>query len=491
MKDIVIDVFLAAKDEFNKNNREHAFEIFGFDFLIDEDFRVWLIECNTNPYFGVPNKFIADLLPRMISEMLEITVDVIYPPKRKYPLPERNFELIYTPDVNTRRPFTTPLYPLHEPEKTLPRSTMNSRLRKSRGKTRRNKSVVSSKNKTSSMGKNSGSRKAQSIVRKHMSYKFAQKNLERAYLSSGDKSKSPALNKSYHKIDLNRANSSDKKTTITPRVNYANQSNLQLSVLVLTNELLSGKATGEFKSKSFQMVMSRIFQKIHMCTVQLSKTLMELSEPKNELYNSILPAISENQNDLAIQNEPMDLKQIKLKMIDPICESLEKLAKSKYIIKIGETDGGNIFLKLIKELKALLEDQVQDWFTDDDRKEQRYLKANLIKSVVESINSMLKNSRVKNQYIDDASIDVLIDAFLWANKHKEDKGNQENNQPDSENDVAKMNGLSKKNSNQISKLDMDLKSLRSYEESYDLLIQILCTICNIKPSKSFVSSAQV
>lgn len=44
MKDIVIDVFLAAKDEFNKNNRDHAFELFGFDFLIDEDFRVWLLE---------------------------------------------------------------------------------------------------------------------------------------------------------------------------------------------------------------------------------------------------------------------------------------------------------------------------------------------------------------------------------------------------------------------------------------------------------------
>jgi D-alanine-D-alanine ligase-like ATP-grasp enzyme len=28
----------------------------GFDFLIDEDFRTWLIEVNTNPYFGVINE---------------------------------------------------------------------------------------------------------------------------------------------------------------------------------------------------------------------------------------------------------------------------------------------------------------------------------------------------------------------------------------------------------------------------------------------------
>ena len=35
----------------------------GFDFLIDEDFRVWLIEVNTNPYFGVLN----DQMPKFID----------------------------------------------------------------------------------------------------------------------------------------------------------------------------------------------------------------------------------------------------------------------------------------------------------------------------------------------------------------------------------------------------------------------------------------
>ena len=32
-----------------------SFELFGYDFMIDEDFRVWLIEVNENPYLGVPN----------------------------------------------------------------------------------------------------------------------------------------------------------------------------------------------------------------------------------------------------------------------------------------------------------------------------------------------------------------------------------------------------------------------------------------------------
>jgi len=38
--------------------------------MIDEDFRVWLIEINSNPYIGTPSKFTKELVPKMIDEML-------------------------------------------------------------------------------------------------------------------------------------------------------------------------------------------------------------------------------------------------------------------------------------------------------------------------------------------------------------------------------------------------------------------------------------
>jgi hypothetical protein len=63
--------------------------MFGYDFLIDEDFRLWLIEINTNPYFGVPNKFIADLLPKMMDDMLSLVVDPVFTPKV---IPEGNIK---------------------------------------------------------------------------------------------------------------------------------------------------------------------------------------------------------------------------------------------------------------------------------------------------------------------------------------------------------------------------------------------------------------
>jgi hypothetical protein len=94
--------------------------LFGYDFLIDEDFRVWLIEVNTNPYFGIANSYIADLLPKMIDDMTKLVVDPIYPP-RFVEERENLFELLYSETengivlTNKRRPYTFDLvYPIAE-----------------------------------------------------------------------------------------------------------------------------------------------------------------------------------------------------------------------------------------------------------------------------------------------------------------------------------------------------------------------------------------
>ncbi len=61
--------------------------------MIDEDFRLWLIEVNTNPYLGIPNTFIGiylsynfshfleNLLPKMMDDMIKLLVDPSFPPK--------------------------------------------------------------------------------------------------------------------------------------------------------------------------------------------------------------------------------------------------------------------------------------------------------------------------------------------------------------------------------------------------------------------------
>ena len=118
IKDLIIDCILSVKNQLNPNRRKDCFELFGYDFLIDEDFRVWLIEVNTNPYFGIPNDYIADLLPKMIDDMTKIVVDPIFPPKFVDNERENLFELLYSETenglvlTNKRRPFNFDLvYP--------------------------------------------------------------------------------------------------------------------------------------------------------------------------------------------------------------------------------------------------------------------------------------------------------------------------------------------------------------------------------------------
>lgn len=40
IKDLILDTFFSIKDDLNKFKRKSSFEFFGYDFLIDEDFRV-------------------------------------------------------------------------------------------------------------------------------------------------------------------------------------------------------------------------------------------------------------------------------------------------------------------------------------------------------------------------------------------------------------------------------------------------------------------
>lgn len=105
IKDLMIDAYMSGMDSLSMGNQPLAFEFLGFDFLIDEDFRVWLIEVNTNPYLGVPNDYIAGLLPQMVDDMIEITTDSHFPPNERLRT-ENDYELLFKKyGLNARREF--------------------------------------------------------------------------------------------------------------------------------------------------------------------------------------------------------------------------------------------------------------------------------------------------------------------------------------------------------------------------------------------------
>ena len=57
------------------NTHGRFFELMGYDFMIDEDFNVWLIEVNTNPSLAESSLYLKELIPRMIDDLIKVTVD--------------------------------------------------------------------------------------------------------------------------------------------------------------------------------------------------------------------------------------------------------------------------------------------------------------------------------------------------------------------------------------------------------------------------------
>lgn len=91
MKETVVTTFKAAENWLLKDNRRSTFELFGYDFIIDEDFKVWLIEINTNPCLEESSKLLESLIPRMVDDGFKLTLDQIFKKKSK-PKPAKSPE---------------------------------------------------------------------------------------------------------------------------------------------------------------------------------------------------------------------------------------------------------------------------------------------------------------------------------------------------------------------------------------------------------------
>jgi hypothetical protein len=67
-------VFLTVKDKLDR--KFGCFELFGFDFLIDDQLNPYLIEINTNPALFTDTQVQKDLLPKLVDDIVRMALSV-------------------------------------------------------------------------------------------------------------------------------------------------------------------------------------------------------------------------------------------------------------------------------------------------------------------------------------------------------------------------------------------------------------------------------
>jgi tubulin polyglutamylase TTLL1 len=74
MKKIAIITLKSVYGLIDPFKRDNSFEIFGLDYMIDEDFKVYLIEVNTNPCLELSCNLLARIIPNMIENALRSSI---------------------------------------------------------------------------------------------------------------------------------------------------------------------------------------------------------------------------------------------------------------------------------------------------------------------------------------------------------------------------------------------------------------------------------
>ncbi|CAD8121618.1 unnamed protein product [Paramecium sonneborni] len=80
MKSAALEMMKATYGKIDPHRRINSFELYGLDFMIDDNFKLWLIEANTNPCLELSCPLLSKIIPTMVENLFRIAVDPIFPP---------------------------------------------------------------------------------------------------------------------------------------------------------------------------------------------------------------------------------------------------------------------------------------------------------------------------------------------------------------------------------------------------------------------------
>ncbi|KAJ6658788.1 hypothetical protein lerEdw1_019710 [Lerista edwardsae] len=84
MKEIMLQCFLAVKSKLDC--KLGYFDLIGCDFLIDEDFKVWLLEMNANPALHTNCSALKNIVPTVVNETLDLAIEIFTKCQKGQPL---------------------------------------------------------------------------------------------------------------------------------------------------------------------------------------------------------------------------------------------------------------------------------------------------------------------------------------------------------------------------------------------------------------------
>lgn len=68
----------SVRTKINPHQRNFCFQLFGFDYIVDESYKVWLIEVNNNPCIECSSNILKQYIPRMLNDAFRLTIDRVF-----------------------------------------------------------------------------------------------------------------------------------------------------------------------------------------------------------------------------------------------------------------------------------------------------------------------------------------------------------------------------------------------------------------------------
>jgi tubulin monoglycylase TTLL3/8 len=109
IRKLVTDSYRAVYGKIDPFRLHNSFELFGYDFMLDENFRLYLIEVNTNPCLEMSCPLLARIIPEVLDNTFRLVLDPIFPAPsgdqqhtRKYQLipQEIKYSLVFDEEID-------------------------------------------------------------------------------------------------------------------------------------------------------------------------------------------------------------------------------------------------------------------------------------------------------------------------------------------------------------------------------------------------------